>query len=88
MLLSINVDHPEPRKLGRAIEALEKGGVIAYPTVYGSSGVMTFVTGPDDSVRQKDLGANTPRVASAITAAGVDATWVAAEPSLQGSAAP
>ncbi len=37
MLLSINVDHPEPRKLGRAIEALEKGGVIAYPTdtVYG-----------------------------------------------------
>ena len=37
MLLSINVHHPEPRKIRRAIEALEAGGVIAYPTdtVYG-----------------------------------------------------
>ena len=37
MLLSINLEHPEPRKVGRAIEALEAGGVIAYPTdtVYG-----------------------------------------------------
>jgi tRNA threonylcarbamoyl adenosine modification protein (Sua5/YciO/YrdC/YwlC family) len=37
VLLSINVEHPEPRKLRRAIEALEAGGVIAYPTdtVYG-----------------------------------------------------
>lgn len=37
MLLSINVHHPEPRKVRRAVEALEAGGVIAYPTdtVYG-----------------------------------------------------
>jgi tRNA threonylcarbamoyl adenosine modification protein (Sua5/YciO/YrdC/YwlC family) len=37
VLLSINIDHPEPRKVRRAVEALEKGGVIAYPTdtVYG-----------------------------------------------------
>jgi tRNA threonylcarbamoyl adenosine modification protein (Sua5/YciO/YrdC/YwlC family) len=37
LLLSINIDHPEPRKLRRAVEALEAGGVIAYPTdtVYG-----------------------------------------------------
>src|SRR5450755_2147934 len=37
MLLSINPDHPEPRKIRRAVEALEAGGVIAYPTdtVYG-----------------------------------------------------
>ena len=37
MLLSINLEHPEPRKLRRAVEALEAGGVIAYPTdtVYG-----------------------------------------------------
>lgn len=37
MLLSINVDHPEPRKIRRAVDALESGGVIAYPTdtVYG-----------------------------------------------------
>jgi tRNA threonylcarbamoyl adenosine modification protein (Sua5/YciO/YrdC/YwlC family) len=37
MLLSINPDHPEPRKVTRAVEALLAGEVIAYPTdtVYG-----------------------------------------------------
>jgi tRNA threonylcarbamoyl adenosine modification protein (Sua5/YciO/YrdC/YwlC family) len=37
VLLSINLEHPEPRKLQRAVDALEAGGVIAYPTdtVYG-----------------------------------------------------
>ena len=37
MLLAINPDHPEPRKVRRAVEALADGGVIAYPTdtVYG-----------------------------------------------------
>jgi len=37
VLLSINPEHPEPRKIARAVELLEKGGVIGYPTdtVYG-----------------------------------------------------
>ena len=37
MLLSINPDHPEPRKVRRAVDALERGEVIAYPTdtIYG-----------------------------------------------------
>jgi tRNA threonylcarbamoyl adenosine modification protein (Sua5/YciO/YrdC/YwlC family) len=37
MLLPINPEHPEPRKIKRAVEILEKGGVIGYPTdtVYG-----------------------------------------------------
>lgn len=37
MLLPINPNHPEPRKIERAVEALERGEVIAYPTdtVYG-----------------------------------------------------
>lgn len=37
MLLSINPNHPEPRKIRRAVEALEDGAVIGYPTdtVYG-----------------------------------------------------
>jgi tRNA threonylcarbamoyl adenosine modification protein (Sua5/YciO/YrdC/YwlC family) len=37
MLLSVNIDFPEPRKIRRALEALEAGGVIGYPTdtVYG-----------------------------------------------------
>lgn len=37
MLLEINPENPEPRKIRRAVEALEAGEVIAYPTdtVYG-----------------------------------------------------
>src|SRR5580692_4384639 len=37
MLIEINPEHPEPRKIRRAVDALEAGGVIAYPTdtVYG-----------------------------------------------------
>jgi tRNA threonylcarbamoyl adenosine modification protein (Sua5/YciO/YrdC/YwlC family) len=37
MLLPINAQNPEPRKISRAVEILENGGVIGYPTdtVYG-----------------------------------------------------
>jgi tRNA threonylcarbamoyl adenosine modification protein (Sua5/YciO/YrdC/YwlC family) len=37
VLLSINPEHPEPRKIARAVAVLREGGVIAYPTdtVYG-----------------------------------------------------
>jgi tRNA threonylcarbamoyl adenosine modification protein (Sua5/YciO/YrdC/YwlC family) len=37
MLLEVNTDHPEPRKIARAVEALNAGEIIAYPTdtVYG-----------------------------------------------------
>ena len=37
MLLPINPKHPEPRKIQRAVQVLNGGGVIAYPTdtVYG-----------------------------------------------------
>ncbi len=37
MLLDIHAEHPEPRKVRQAVEALEAGEVIAYPTdtVYG-----------------------------------------------------
>ena len=32
MLLPINPEHPEPRKIRQAVDVLERGGVIAYPT--------------------------------------------------------
>jgi tRNA threonylcarbamoyl adenosine modification protein (Sua5/YciO/YrdC/YwlC family) len=37
VLQPINPDHPEPRKIARAVELLEKGEIIGYPTdtVYG-----------------------------------------------------
>lgn len=37
MLLPINPEHPEPRKIERAVTIIEDGGIICYPTdtVYG-----------------------------------------------------
>lgn len=37
MQIEINAEHPEPRKIQRAVEALKQGEVIVYPTdtVYG-----------------------------------------------------
>lgn len=37
MRLPINPNHPEPRKIARAVDVMRRGGVIAYPTdtVYG-----------------------------------------------------
>ncbi len=31
-ILEVNADHPQPRHVQRAVEILERGGVIAYPT--------------------------------------------------------
>lgn len=32
MILEINPQHPEPRKIKQVVEVLENGGIIAYPT--------------------------------------------------------
>ncbi len=50
-------------------------GLIAYPAEYGSSGVMTFIVNHDGVVFSKDLGADTAKVAGAITAYDPDDTW-------------
>jgi hypothetical protein len=38
--------------------------LIAWPAVFESTGIMTFIVGPDGDVYQKDLGPETARVAS------------------------
>jgi hypothetical protein len=50
---------------------------VAYPARYGSSGVMTFVVGPQGVVYERDLGASTPKIASAIVRYPVDQSWQA-----------
>jgi hypothetical protein len=50
-------------------------GFIAYPAEYRSSGVLTFIVTGNDVVYEKDLGANTSALASAMTAFHKDATW-------------
>jgi hypothetical protein len=48
---------------------------VAYPAEYKSSGVMTFIAGKDGRVYAKDLGPNTTRLASSMTAFNPDKTW-------------
>jgi hypothetical protein len=48
---------------------------IAYPAEYRSSGVMTFVVLEDDVVYERDLGANTSSLASAMLAFHKNAAW-------------
>jgi hypothetical protein len=57
------------------------GGVayLAYPAVYRTSGVMTFIINQDGSVFQKDLGPDTAKVAEAMSAYNPDKTWMSVE---------
>jgi hypothetical protein len=48
---------------------------VAYPVEYRSSGVMTFIVTADDVVKEKDLGANTSTLASALAQPPKDKGW-------------
>lgn len=56
---------------------LMSGGfaLLAYPAVYGSSGVMTFMINQDGVIYEKNLGKDTVSLARAITAFDPDASW-------------
>jgi hypothetical protein len=49
--------------------------LVAWPADHGSSGVMTFMVGPQGVVFQKDLGDATSEAAKAITAYDPDGSW-------------
>jgi hypothetical protein len=47
---------------------------IAYPAVYRSSGVMTFIV-QEDGVFEQELGPHTATIAGAMSSYHADATW-------------
>jgi hypothetical protein len=49
--------------------------LIAWPAVFGSTGIMTFIVGPDRDVYQKDLGSETERIARETTTFDPDLSW-------------
>ena len=49
--------------------------LVAYPAVYGNSGVMTFIVNHDGIVFQKDIGPPTGAVAGNMTRFNPDSTW-------------
>ena len=53
--------------------------LIAWPARYESTGVMTFIVGPDGDVYQKDLGPNTAHVAAAVKPFDPDLSWARVE---------
>jgi hypothetical protein len=53
--------------------------VVAWPSEYGNSGVMTFIVNHDGVVYQKDLGENTEKEAKAMKLYNPDKTWVKAQ---------
>jgi len=70
-----------PAAVGGARSYLDKGklsggfAVLAYPVDYESSGVKTFIINQDGVLYQKDLGADTEKVAAAINTFNPDKTW-------------
>jgi len=71
--------------LGGAYDYVVKGkmmggfGLVAYPSEYGASGVMTFIVNHDGVVYEKDLGAGTAKIANAMTKFDPDQTWKKAD---------
>lgn len=55
--------------------------LVAYPAVYGNSGVMTFMVNHAGDVFQKDLGPKTVAAARKISAFAPDKTWNKVSPS-------
>jgi hypothetical protein len=49
--------------------------LVAYPEKWGSSGVMTFIINQQGRVYQKNLGANTAKIAADMTEYDPDPTW-------------
>jgi hypothetical protein len=49
--------------------------LIAWPAIYGVTGIMTFVVNQDGVVYEKNLGPETGTAASRVTSFNPDATW-------------
>jgi hypothetical protein len=70
-----------PDAKGGAYDYIVRGSMIggfalvAYPAVYGNSGVMTFIVNQDGVVFQKDLGPSTASIAGKMTKFNPDASW-------------
>jgi hypothetical protein len=70
-----------PTAPGGAVDYMVRGqliggfALVAYPAVYGNSGVMTFLVNHEGTVFQKDLGPQTARIAGRMTSFNPDHTW-------------
>lgn len=70
-----------PAAIGGAKEYLADGNlvrgfaIVAYPVSWGSSGIMTFMIGPDGRIFEKNLGPKTAELAPVLDSFNPDSTW-------------
>jgi len=70
-----------PNAAGGAYDYIAQGkmiggfALIAWPAIYGNSGVMTFLVNHDGVVYEKDLGPDTAQAAQKITRFNPDGSW-------------
>ena len=70
-----------PKAQGGAYDYVVNGkmiggfALVAYPAVYGNSGVMTFIVNHDGVVYEKNLGPNTAAIAQKMSRFDPDDTW-------------
>jgi hypothetical protein len=75
------LDRQGPSAPGGAYDYIADGhmiggfALVAFPALWGSSGVMTFIVNQDGLVHQKDLGPDTAGIARAMTAYDPDQSW-------------
>jgi hypothetical protein len=53
--------------------------MVAYPAVYGSSGITTFIVNQDGIIYQKDLGNDTEKITESMESYNPDASWKKAD---------
>jgi len=54
--------------------------IVAFPAVYRSSGVKTFIVDQHGTIHEKDLGPKTTQIASSMTSYDPDNTWTRVRP--------
>ncbi|MHB8908402.1 MAG: DUF2950 domain-containing protein [Syntrophales bacterium] len=76
-ILAAQGDSANGGALGYIIGGKMIGGfaVVAFPAVYGSTGINTFIVNHEGVVYRKDLGKETTRIAMAMMTFDPDATW-------------
>jgi hypothetical protein len=76
MLTSQGPNAPGGKKSYLSGENLTGGfAVVAWPAVYGNSGIMTFIVNHHGVVFERDLGRRTDRIASRLAAYDPDENW-------------
>ena len=53
--------------------------LVAWPSQYDATGIMTFIVGPDGVVYEKDLGPSTSTAVAQITSFDPDKSWTPAQ---------